>query len=507
MRYILLFFILAFTFSGFAQYKNFVEGSEFSRSKSESFNGFIGVVNQVLYSVDYSYINKKKKSLMLRQFDQDDLTLIVEKDIFIEPLEGYYNEPYELYLVNETIYLFSIFTHAKANTTTLGLFIYDKNMVNQSFEIIDSIEKLSLTNIIIQLSEDKNAFLISKNHPHKLTQKEVIDLNCLNLSGQSVWRKELISMNDVHNINVEKVIFPDQNEAFLLCNYGYNNNVNKNLDDIKLLSNKYAIWAYNNQLNYLKEINLRLKLKWLNGIDMEIRDNGHILVAGFVNSSRSFAINAFFNIEIDRKYEITRNNYFQIDPTVVRQFLLKESKKKAIENFFLRNILIQNDGSFYILGEHFHKYLDRVYDPRTNTTSTIEHFNYEYIMAARFNKLGEFEWVKRIPKIQNSTNDFGYYSSFTPFNSQNEIYLVYNDYDKNLELPIEDTENIKPLFNGRKNALTYVKIDADGSVFRKPIPISNNYLLYAKKSMQIDNENMYLLLELGRKSKIIRLSF
>ncbi len=433
--------------------------------------------------------------------------MIQEKDIFLNPLPNYHNEPYELFLVNNKIYLFSVFTHAKEGTTTLGLFIYNDNFENQSFEIIDSIENLSQTNIIIELSDEKDAILVSKNHPHKLTHREVVNLNCIDLYGKSIWKKELMSLNDVHKVNVEKTVFLNKNEIYLLCNYGFNNNKNANLDDIKLLSNKYTIWIYNHQLNFLKEIDLKLKLKWLNGLDIRVKPNKNILVTGFVNSTRTFAINAFFNIEIDRKYEITQNNYVKIPEIDLRLFLPKASKKKLLENFFLRDISVQSDGSFYVIGEHFYKYLDRVYDPRTNTTSTTEHFNYEYILCAYFDQKGQIKWIKRIPKIQNSTNDYGYHSSFTSFNTKNGVYLIYNDFEKNVDLPIEDTENLKEIFNGRKNALTYVKLGPDGPVFRKHILSGSNYLLYAKKSTQIGLNNMYLLLELGRKAKIISVSF
>ncbi len=507
MRYCIAIWMLFSVFAGFSQYKSLIESKEFARSKTEAFNGFIGENDLSVFTVDYIYTSKKKKSLIVRKFYKSDLSLMEEKDIFDNPLENYNNEPYEIYLVKDKIYLFSIFTHNKEGNSSIGLFIFNENMQQQSFEIVDTIERLSETNIFIQLSEDENAFVISQNHPHKLTHKEAVNLMCLDLYGDEVWKKELISLNDIHKVNVEKVIFPNKTEVFLLCNYGFNNNTQGNVDDIKLLSNKYSVWVYNNDLNFLKEIDLRLKLKWLNGVNMILKENGHIVVAGYVNSSRTFGINAFFNIEIDRKYEVIQNNYSRMDKELMSLFLPKDSRKKLLENFFLRQILLQNDGSFYVIGEHYYKYLDRVYDPRTNTTNTTEHFNYEYIIAAYFNPQGEIVWAKRIPKLQNSTNDFGYYSSFTTFNSKNEVYLIYNDYNKNLEISIDNVEDLKAIFNGRKNALVYVKINAEGPVFRKQIPNSNNYLLYAKKSLQIGDNSMYLLTELGRKSKIISMDF
>lgn len=494
-------------FSGFSQVQKVIEGNEFARSKAESFNGFVGEDQSAIYTIDYIYSNKKKKELITRKFYKSDLTLIKEADIFTNPNENYYVDPYEALLVQNKIYLFSIFTHIKEQTTTLGLFIYSEDLTLQSFKIVDSIAKYDQTNIVFSVSDDKKSILMAQNHPHNINNKEVVDLTNFDLNGAVLWEKELISLNSVSRVNIEKISLASPNEVFILCNYGFNNNRNPNVDDLKLLTNKYTLWVYNHDLNFLKEIDLRLKQKWLNGIEIKIKQNGHLCLAGFVNSSRDHAIDAFFNIELDNKYEIIQNNYHKLTDSELSSFLPKENKDLQLEDFHLRNMVMLNDGSFYLVGEHFYTYIDRVYDPRTNTTSTTEHFNYGTILVAYFNSQGEMMWLKRIPKIQNSTNDRGYYSSFASFKYNNDLYLFYNDFEKNIEIPIEDTENIKPIFNGRRNALTYVQIQTNATAERKHVETDGNYLLYAKKSLQINEENMYLLLELGRKAKIIGLTF
>ena len=492
-----------------SQVKIVIEGKEFARSKTESFNGFIGENGLEIYTVDYIYSNKKKKELITRKFYKSDLSLILEGDIFSNPLqENYYSDPYEILLVNNKIYLFSIFTHNKEQTTTLGLQIYNENLKVESFEIIDSIANLSSTNIIIQLSDNKEAILISQNHPHTITSKEAIDLICLDLSGQPLWTKQLVSLNSVSRVNVEKIVFPTNTEVFLLCNYGFNNNRNGDIDDVKLLTNKYVLWTYNKDLNFLKEVDLRLKLKWLNGVDIAIKDNGQLVISGFVNSSRDFSIDAFFNVELNRKYNVVQNNYYKMNPTDLALFLKAGSKKPQLDNYFLRHLVPLKDDSFYLVGEHYYSFIDRIYDPRTNTTSSTEHFNYENILIAYFDKNGKYKWIKRIPKIQNSTNDNGYYSSFSLFNKNNDLYFIYNDNNQNIDLAIDNTEELKPLFNGRRNTLAIAKINPEGTISRNKIDLSeSNYLLYAKKSLQISNQNMYLLCELGRKAKIIGLTF
>jgi hypothetical protein len=108
-----------------SQVANVIEGKEFARSKTESFNGFIGENGLEIYTVDYIYSNKKKKQLITRKFYKSDLSITTEQDIFQNPLkDNYYSDPYEILLIDNKIYLFSIFTNIKEQTTTLGLYIY-----------------------------------------------------------------------------------------------------------------------------------------------------------------------------------------------------------------------------------------------------------------------------------------------------------------------------------------------------------------------------------------------
>ena len=501
----LVFSIILFNLNfGFSQINNTVESPDFTRSKSESFNGFIGETDLAIFTIDYIYSSKKKKELIARKFFKSDLVLMQETNIFKSPLDGYYSEPYEVYFINDKLYLFSIFTHIKEQTTTLGLFIFSESLKLQQFEIVDSIANVNQTNIIIKPSHDKKALIIVQSHPHSNTRKQVVDLNCLNLSGQSVWKKELISFNTVSKINIESIEFPTNKEIYILCNYGFNT-VNSQNNQVKLLTNKYTLWVYNHSLNFLKEVDLKLKLKWINGVDIKLKPNGNLIVAGYVNSTRDFAIDAFFNIELNKKYEVINNNYYKFSKEEVQLFLLKGSKKKQLNNYYLRELIILNDGSFYLLGEHFDTYLDRVFDPRTNTTRTVEHFNYDYIISAYFDSLGHCSWIKRIPKIQNSTNDGGYYSSFSVFSKESEVYLVYNDHEKNIDYISDDLEYLKAMFNNKHSAITQVTIQTNGNIKKQHLSPKSRYYLYAKKSKSINTETMYLLLESGRKAKILGL--
>jgi len=494
---------------GFSQIEKITYGQEYANNKKNAFNGFIGENDLALYAVDYSYISKKKHELILRKYYKNDLQLMESKNIYSNPIEGFYSVPLELFYIQSKFYLFSQFDNTKENKTLIGLFIFNEGFVEQSFEIIDTVEQIERTDIEIKLANDKSQFLVLQNHPHKVANRQVLDLKTIDFDGKTLWNKELLSTNSVHQIKVEKLIHL-KNETFILCNYGYKNYSKSSNSNQNILSSKYTLWIYNKKLNFMKEVVLRLKGKWINGADIALNKQNELIIGGYVNSSRDFGINAAFNMRLNGKYEPKKVNYSKMTTDDFKKFLsVKDINKiKFLKDFYLKDLVMMNDGSFYLLGEMYYKYVDRNYDPRTNITTTTDHYNYNSIIVSYFDRTGALKWHEHVPKFQNSTNDFGYYSSFSWIGLGDKIALFYNDNEKNQAISVTDYFNHKDLFNNRRNAHTYVILNSDGIVKRGQLTdTKTNFVLYPKQSFAINKNTMYLMLEYGRHSKIMSVSF
>ncbi len=501
----ILFFCLGI--NGFSQIEKVINGKEYVNNKKEAFNGFVGEDNLALYGVDYVRINPKKQELIINKYYKADLSLVESKNIYSNPLDGFANEPIEIFYESNQFYLFSKFINKKDNKTFIGLSILNENTVPVFFEIIDTIEQNSQTKVNIKQSEDKQSFVLIQNHTHKVANRQVLQIKTFDLKGQLIWKKDLLSTNTVHLVDIEKIIFTN-NELYILCNYGFN--VNRTTSTPTVLSNKYTLWIYNKELDFMKEVELRLKLKWINGVSIALNFNKELIISGFVNSTRDFGINATFSVVLNQKYEVNSINYFPFTTNDFKKFIPQKQieKIKYLPNFYLRKLMLMKDGSFYLLGENYHKYIERNYDPRTNITTTTEHFIYGDIIVCYYDNTSKLKWIENVPKSQNSINDFGIYSSYTWINLNDKLALFYNDNEKNAELPVKDYFNQKELFNYRRNMQTYVIIDEEGVKKRSALnQEKTGYLLYAKRSFPINHHTMYLFSDLGRRSKIIGVSF
>jgi len=504
MKFIIVTFFTFFLFIADAQLTNVIVGKNYSNNRKGAFNGFIGETNLAVYGVDYVYVSKKKQELIIRKFYKKDLSLIESVNVYSNPLEEYISVPLELFFVNNKFYIFSEFQNSKSNQSKIGLFIFDENCHQLSFAVIDTVGKISKTKIEVVLSSDTSGFVVMQSHIHKVANRQVVELSSVDLDGKIKWKKELISTNSVNQTEVEQIIHT-KNETYLLCNYGY-----KSMSSSSSLSNKYTLWVYNHELNFMKEVVLRLKRKWINGIKIQLSKDNNVLIAGYVNDSKNFGINASFNFILNDKYEPQNVNYYKFTKEDLSKFIStkKLNKTTYIKDMYLRDLIIQKDGSFYTIAEEYYVYVDRVYDSRTNITSTTRHYNYNTLLISYFDNNGNLKWNDRLTKSQNSIEDYGFYSSFTTANLMgNSIAIIYNDNEKNLTLNLNDHSNHKELFNNRRHAVVYTLIDENGLVKRKRIVEKTNFNVYAKQSKSLKNNHIYLKTEYGRQSKIVGVEF
>ncbi len=484
------------------QFEEPLIGKEFSTAKKENFSGFIGENTTTLYTADYLYINRKKQELNIRKFHKADLQLIDTRNIYQDVMEDYYSEPIEIFFQEGRFFLFSNYFNDREKTKLLSLEIFDEQLEKISFAIIDSMD-IDET-MEIQESKEKIGFvLISYSKFSALTEQE-IHLKTLDKNGEIEYDKVIKSPLALQNLNIEKIRFTNESPIYLLCNYSYFNANQPFGDDDDLINNKYAIWAYDKELHYLKEFEIRIQNKWVNGVKMEIDKSGRLILSGFINESRHHTVNGVFSLLID-KFEVKKSSFEIFDESILNKFIPEKDRDKVKEmpDYKINDLNIMEDGSYFVTGEQYYKYIERNYDPRTNITTSTEHFNYNSIIVSYFDKDGIHQWTDCVPKVQNSTNDFGYYSSYSVMNSGEKLYLFFNDSQKNNELAKNDYFNYTSLYNNRKFQVTFVEVDKDSIVQRNSlISEGNSFMLRAKSSSQINKENMYLLGETGRQAKI-----
>lgn len=501
--FILLFLLL--TNGGYSQLAQPIVGKEYNTSKKENFSGFIGESVLALYTADYIFYNRRKQELIIRQFHKNDLSLIDSRDLYHVLDEDYTNEPQEIFYQNDKFYLFSRMQSERDKTELLALEVFDENFERMNYVVLDTVSPDYEQ--YIEESEDHKGFIIARHLRFtQLVEQEVI-ITKIDQNGDKTLTKTLRSPMALQNLRIERIIFNHDSPIYILCNYAFDIRTGELSDDNEV-NNKYALWAFDEQKVFLKEFELRLKSKWVNGIQLEMGPKNGLNIAGYFNETKNRTIAGVFSLSIDANLTVRNSNWFKFDNRILNQFEKTDDNKKdsELEDYKIKNLEIMADGSFYLLGEQFYKYVERVYDPNSNITTTTEHYNYNSIIASYFDSKGDHIWTKSIPKYQSTTNDYGYFSSFSVMNSDQDIYLFFNDSEKNNEMKPGNTK-YDNLFNNRKFQISYVHLNQAGIVKRTGlIGKENSFMLRAKLCNQLSNGSIYLITETNRSSKIIKVS-
>ncbi len=479
-------------------------GPPFTTQRKSNFAGFIGQNENTLFLVDYLAINRKKQELSLRRLDANTLELIDSKDLFSIINEDFYNEPNEIFFQNNTFYLFSTVNGLKDKFNMVHLEIFNEYGEKINERVLDTLEldeKYYLSESI-----EQDGFIMLTHNKFLNNFEQSIGLQTIENSGETGWRTTVKSPNLVQSLTIEEVIYSKNAPLYILCDYGYEagtGSVRENNTD--LINNKYALWGYDHQKEFLKEFDLRLKNRWINGIAMDYNSKHELVISGFINETRNQTINGVFSLKIGADLVLIGSNYYKYKRSFFEKFVNAKriEKTKELENIKLRQLVILDDNSYYILGEHFYQYTERNYDPRTNITTTSENYNYNSIIVAYFDENGNHMWSDRVPKFQHTVNDYGYFSSFSVMHANNELYLFFNDTERNNDLAVNDYFNYTTLSNNRRFQISYVQIGEDGVKSRGAlINTDNNFMLRARLNYQIDPDTFYLYGEIGKSRKV-----
>ena len=487
----------------FAQLEEPVVGKQYSTARKENFNGFIGENATTVFSVDYLYLSRKKQELIIRKFYKQDLSLVDSKNIYETPPDGFYGEPTEVFYQNDTIYLFSNLFDETNRITFIMLDLFNTNGDKISSSRIDTLADEE--NLFIQEEHNRTGFLLARSRKFSNLTEQEIHLKLIGPDGTISWNQTMKSPMVLQNIAIEKIRFTHNGPIYALCNYAYDPASTLMGEDNTMINNKYAIWAYDPELRFLKEFELRMKGKWINGVDLDLNHKDQLLVGGFFNETRYRTVKGNFSLVLDHDLNIVNSSYYKFDDSTLFRFIDQKdrARTKELEDYVLNDMAVLDNGSYFLLGERYYKQIERNYDPRTNITTTTEHYNYNSILVSYFDSIGNHVWTDRVPKFQNSTNDFGYFSSYTVMNSGKEIYLFFNDSEKNNELALDDYFSYHQLFNNRRFQISFVAVDTTGPVARGAlVGVENSFMLRAKESEQVSPDTMYLLGEIGREARV-----
>ncbi len=119
----------------------------------------------------------------------------------------------------------------------------------------------------------------------------------------------------------------------------------------------------------------------------------------------------------------------------------ERNKKKAFNEFEVRNIIVKNDGGFILVAENFYMTTRTSYGPGyggfysgyynynyPGGNASVREYVYGDILVLNYDGEGNRQWHNFIRKEQYSQDDGGLFSSFGMINSGASLVFLYNDF-------------------------------------------------------------------------------
>lgn len=212
----------------------------------------------------------------------------------------------------------------------------------------------------------------------------------------------------------------------------------------KSFTNYKATHIYQITPDGIEEFEVGLGNKRIVAMDMN-SDNNHIFtLVGTYGERGQGGIKGLFHVRVDfDKKEILSEGFEEFGKDFITQDWSDKQKEKAEKkekkgkgepaffNYTMRQTEVLKDGSVIGSMEQYYVVVTTYTDPKTGATRTTYHYYYNDIVAFKINTAGEFEWLQKINKFQHSTNDGGYFSSYSRFVNDGKLCFIFNDNDQN----------------------------------------------------------------------------
>ena len=181
---------------------------------------------------------------------------------------------------------------------------------------------------------------------------------------------------------------------------------------------------------------------FISGMYIKLDDNKNEIYAGaFYSDKKSGNIDgvvyALYNPAVD---SVTIFKAIPFDDQL-RNATDDRNKKKAFNEFEVKNIIVKNDGGFILVSESFYVatrtsygsgyggFYSSYYNPTyPGMNTSVREYIYGDVMVIDYDGNGERRWHNFIRKEQFSQEDGGLFSSYGMLNSGASLVFLYNDF-------------------------------------------------------------------------------
>lgn len=285
--------------------------------------------------------------------------------------------------------------------------------------IIDEVKDMFFApKVIVVVSEDSRKVLIFRIEKDSELHASVYDLT----RQEILWEKVLLFQDGSLSRNYRDVLLSNNGDMFLILDHDRNSYRNR----------RFVVHQVN-----ARDVVLRKRMIDLNGLvafDLEARYdniNETLWLAGMYSEKPASKLLGLYTVTLGAGIGDANSRIISFDDLLLEEVNGgKGGKKKGVQDFIVRDIILRQDGGALLLAEMSKEYMRRPSGP----TRTVDYsragwvdYYYEDVVAFSIHPDGTEHWNTVLHKKQYSQDDNAMYSSFFIFKTPEKIRLLFND--------------------------------------------------------------------------------
>ncbi len=465
--------LMAFSLVGIAQPVDGDFGLDrtYKLESGDSYQKMIGADDTGFYVLRVDYQN----DVWLEYWNGDNLTPESKNRLIFPSVSGIQAEFLEMYYLDGKLIMFTTVTNESLKRKTLYM-----QEVNKTGKIVGEskpIGRLTNQNIVVdfnvQLTEDKEKMFVYYYRPFQKYNEEPFFLK--------------IYDSDMEEVLNKTVKLPLVDRQFEIIQYRVMTGDIVMLAKIKPKEERrrsrgpdvfeYSVLIYNVELSKITDYSVTVEKYVPQNAVFGVNEKDNFLdVMGFMAKKNKFEYSGIYHERLDLETKEwapvdRKTTYHTFERNEERDFraLHLTERWDQMYNYKLRDIVYLSTGDPVMISEHMNVWKDSIVDPQTKEVEYNYYYKYNDILAGKIDRENNFEWIKRVPKSQESYNDYGEFSSFAKSVIGEKIKFYYNDHRKNIKLLANDfyiPSDLKAIKNPRKRGRAITStLFSDGKVY------------------------------------------
>ncbi|MCB0705374.1 MAG: hypothetical protein KDC34_08700 [Saprospiraceae bacterium] len=364
-----------------------------------------------------------------------------------------------------------------------------------------------------RFSPDSTKVLIYNQLPQKRQEPERFHLRVFDDALNLIWTRE--------------VQMPYRDDAFSVEEYRVNEN-----GDVYLLgvlfkdgsrvrrdgkpTYEYIMLVYEQGEQTARQVEIDPGDYFITDLTFRVNRNGDVICAGFYSLKDTYSIKGVCYFRLDAEnYDVIQSDIEPFDFEFLTEFLSDRKAEKAsrspdeklsLYQYGLDHLILRSDGGAILVAEQFYTRTVVNYDYRGMTNTRVFYY-YNDMVVVNISPQGTIEWATRIPKRQVTSEDGGYYSSYSMAVVRDHLYFVFNDNPRNFEGDRSPNE-LHNFGTGRSViALADVSIEGELKIYPLQANSETNVISRPKMCKQTGSREMVIYGERNRLYRFAKLSF